>query len=90
MRSSSIPAASRSAWCRSPDSSPAASSPSSRRATASSTGERFGLIRFGSRLDIYVPLSTQVLVGLGQTAIAGETVLADLDAKEPGRQFRAG
>ncbi|WP_114185708.1 phosphatidylserine decarboxylase [Microvirga aerophila] len=53
-------------------------------------GERFGLIRFGSRLDIYVPLSTQVLVGLGQMAVAGETVLADLTANEPARQFRAG
>jgi phosphatidylserine decarboxylase len=53
-------------------------------------GERFGLIRFGSRLDIYVPLSTQVLVGLGQTAVAGETVLADLTAKEPSRPFRVG
>jgi phosphatidylserine decarboxylase len=51
-------------------------------------GERFGLIRFGSRLDIYLPLSAQVLVGLGQTAIAGETVLADLTAKEPARQYR--
>lgn len=55
-----------------------------------STGERFGLIRFGSRLDIYLPLSAQVLVGLGQTAIAGETVLADLNATEPARQYRAG
>jgi phosphatidylserine decarboxylase len=53
-------------------------------------GERFGLIRFGSRLDIYVPLSTQVLVGLGQMAVAGETVLADLTANEPARQFRVG
>jgi phosphatidylserine decarboxylase len=53
-------------------------------------GERFGLIRFGSRLDIYVPLSTQVLVGLGQIAVAGETVLADLTANEPARQFRVG
>jgi phosphatidylserine decarboxylase len=53
-------------------------------------GERFGLIRFGSRVDIYLPLTTQVLVGLGQTAIAGETVLADLKAKEPPRQFRHG
>jgi phosphatidylserine decarboxylase len=53
-----------------------------------SAGERFGLIRFGSRLDIYLPLSTQVLVGLGQTAIAGETVLADLRANEPARQYR--
>ena len=55
-----------------------------------SAGERFGLIRFGSRLDIYVPLSTQVLVGLGQMAVAGETVLADLTAKEPARQYRVG
>jgi phosphatidylserine decarboxylase len=53
-------------------------------------GERFGLIRFGSRVDIYLPLTTQVLVGLGQTAIAGETVLADIKAKEPPRQFRHG
>lgn len=54
------------------------------------TGERFGLIRFGSRLDIYVPLSAQILVGLGQTAVAGETVLADLTANEPARQYRVG
>ena len=55
-----------------------------------STGERFGLIRFGSRLDIFVPLDAQVLVGLGQTAVAGETVLADLTANEPARQYRVG
>lgn len=55
-----------------------------------SAGERFGLIRFGSRLDIYLPLSAQVLVGLGQTAISGETVLADLSASEPARQHRVG
>jgi phosphatidylserine decarboxylase len=55
-----------------------------------STGERFGLIRFGSRLDIYVPLGAQVLVGLGQTSVAGETVLADLTANEPSREFRLG
>jgi phosphatidylserine decarboxylase len=53
-----------------------------------SAGERFGLIRFGSRLDIYLPPSAQVLVGLGQTAVAGETVLADLKASEPPRQYR--
>jgi phosphatidylserine decarboxylase len=53
-------------------------------------GERFGLIRFGSRLDIFLPLDTQVLVGLGQNAVAGETVLADLKANEPARQFRTG
>jgi len=51
-------------------------------------GERFGLIRFGSRVDVFLPLGTQVLVGLGQMAIAGETVLADLKGNEPGRQFR--
>ncbi|HEX2553944.1 MAG TPA: phosphatidylserine decarboxylase [Microvirga sp.] len=51
-------------------------------------GERFGLIRFGSRVDIFLPLDTQVLVGLGQLAIAGETVIADLKANEPARQFR--
>ena len=55
-----------------------------------STGERFGLIRFGSRLDIFVPLNAQVLVGLGQTAVAGETVLADLSANEPAREYRVG
>jgi phosphatidylserine decarboxylase len=41
-------------------------------------GQRFGLIRFGSRVDVYLPLDTQILVGTGQKAIAGETVLADL------------
>lgn len=43
-------------------------------------GERFGLIRFGSRLDIYMPMGTVPKVALGQTMIAGETVLADLKA----------
>lgn len=52
-------------------------------------GERFGLIRFGSRLDVYLPLSARPLVGVGQNAIAGETVLADLRADEPPRRFRA-
>ena len=41
-------------------------------------GERFGLIRFGSRVDVYLPATAQLLVGVGQVAIAGETVLADL------------
>jgi len=41
-------------------------------------GERFGLIRFGSRLDVYLPEGVEPLVGLGQTMVAGETVLADL------------
>jgi len=41
-------------------------------------GERFGLIRFGSRVDIYLPDGVQPLVIEGQTTIAGETVIADL------------
>jgi phosphatidylserine decarboxylase len=52
-----------------------------------SAGERFGLIRFGSRVDVFLPLGTQVLVGVGQTAIAGETVLADLDPAAGPRSF---
>ncbi|WP_415183800.1 phosphatidylserine decarboxylase [Phaeovulum sp.] len=49
------------------------------------TGDRFGLIRFGSRLDVYLPDGVQPLVVIGQTMIAGETVLADLAATEPAR-----
>lgn len=43
---------------------------------ALTTGERFGLIRFGSRLDVYLPEGATAKVALGQTAIGGETVLA--------------
>ena len=43
-----------------------------------SVGERFGLIRFGSRLDVFLPEGIQPTVGLGQTAVAGETILAHL------------
>jgi len=50
------------------------------------TGERFGLIRFGSRLDVYLPDDVEPMVNLGQTMVAGETVLADLTATEPARQ----
>ena len=42
-------------------------------------GERFGLIRFGSRLDVYLPVSAKPSVSLGQTAVAGESVLARFD-----------
>ena len=41
-----------------------------------SPGERFGLIRFGSRLDVYLPDDAKAVVAVGQTAIAGETILA--------------
>lgn len=42
-------------------------------------GQRFGLIRFGSRLDIYLPEGAEPLVEIGQTMVAGETVIATLD-----------
>lgn len=48
------------------------------------TAERFGLIRFGSRLDVYLPDGVDPLVSVGQTMIAGETVLADLTLSEEG------
>ena len=46
-------------------------------------GERIGLIRFGSRVDVYVPPPYQPLVALGQRMVAGETVLADRAAAAP-------
>jgi phosphatidylserine decarboxylase len=51
-------------------------------------GERFGLIRFGSRVDIYLPPGKGALVSVGQRAIAGETVFADLHSAEPEREAR--
>jgi phosphatidylserine decarboxylase len=53
-------------------------------------GERFGLIRFGSRVDVYLPPERTCLVAVGQTTIGGETVLADLKSAEPEREARAG
>lgn len=52
------------------------------------TGERFGLIRFGSRVDIYLPAGQGTLVAIGQRAIGGETVLADLKSSETEREAR--
>ncbi|HEV2300094.1 MAG TPA: phosphatidylserine decarboxylase [Stellaceae bacterium] len=49
-------------------------------------GQRVGIIRFGSRVDIYCPASYVPLVIEGQRMIAGETVLADREAMEPARQ----
>jgi phosphatidylserine decarboxylase len=47
-------------------------------------GERIGMIRFGSRLDVYLPEGSLVVAGAGQRAIAGETAIALL----PGAEFR--
>ena len=54
------------------------------------TGERIGMIRFGSRVDVYLPEGVRPLIAEGQTAIAGETVIADLAARDPQRTFRVG
>jgi phosphatidylserine decarboxylase len=59
-----------------------------REGDAIAAGQRIGMIRFGSRVDVYLPEGARALVAEGQTAIAGETVLADLKAAEPGRTFR--
>lgn len=53
--------------------------------TVLATGERFGMIRFGSRVDVYLPDGVQPLVCLGQTMISGETVIADLTSPETRR-----
>jgi len=42
------------------------------------TGQRFGIIRFGSRTDLYLPAGIRPLVDIGQTMIGGETVIAEL------------
>lgn len=45
-----------------------------------SQSERFGMIRFGSRVDVYVPKTAELKVKVGQTMVAGESVLAALDS----------
>ncbi len=51
-------------------------------------GQRFGLIRFGSRVDVYLPPGVNALAAAGQRSIAGETVLADLKSAEGEREAR--
>ena len=48
-------------------------------------GQRFGIIRFGSRVDVYLPDGIESLVTVGQTTLAAETVLADLKSNESAR-----
>jgi phosphatidylserine decarboxylase len=50
------------------------------------SGQRIGIIRFGSRVDIYCPPPYVPMVVAGQRMVGGETVLADRLAKEPPRQ----
>jgi phosphatidylserine decarboxylase len=52
------------------------------------TGERFGLIRFGSRMDVYVPKGISSLVCVGQRTLGGETIIADLNSKESNRMAK--
>jgi phosphatidylserine decarboxylase len=53
-------------------------------------GERIGMIRFGSRVDVYLPAGVRPLVSEGQIAVAGETIVADLAAHGSARTFRVG
>jgi len=50
------------------------------------TGQRIGIIRFGSRVDVYCPEAYVPMVMAGQRMVGGETVLADRLAQEPARQ----
>ncbi|MBT3306898.1 MAG: phosphatidylserine decarboxylase [Alphaproteobacteria bacterium] len=49
------------------------------------TGERFGMIRFGSRVDVYLPEGVEPRVLVGQTSIGGETIIADSATKNSGK-----
>src|SRR5438477_8966231 len=51
-------------------------------------GERIGMIRFGSRVDVYLPAGTAPLVSVGQTSLAGETIIAELGTAISSPSFR--
>jgi len=51
-------------------------------------GDRFGLIRFGSRVDVYLPHAARPLVGAGARSVGGETIIADFHGLEPRRTFK--
>jgi phosphatidylserine decarboxylase len=59
-----------------------------REGEAVPAGARIGMIRFGSRVDVYLPVGSKFLVAEGQRTVAGETVIADLRLPESGRNFR--
>ena len=62
----------------------------SREGASVGAGERIGMIRFGSRVDVYLPDGVRPLVAAGQTATAGETVIADLRGSIGEFTFRIG
>jgi phosphatidylserine decarboxylase len=62
--------------------------PFAREGDLVAAGQRIGMIRFGSRVDVYLPEGSRALAAEGQTALAGETVLADLKAADVSRTFR--
>jgi len=62
----------------------------SREGATVGAGERIGMIRFGSRVDVYLPDGVRLLVAAGQTATAGETVIADLRGSIGEFTFRVG
>jgi phosphatidylserine decarboxylase len=62
--------------------------PFAREGDVVTAGQRIGMIRFGSRVDVYLPDGAKALVAEGQIAVAGETVLADLKALDAGGTFR--
>ena len=53
-------------------------------------GQRLGMIRFGSRVDVYLPEGVRPLVNIGQKTVAGETLLADAQATQPQLTHRVG
>jgi phosphatidylserine decarboxylase len=59
-----------------------------RKGASVGAGERIGMIRFGSRVDVYLPEGARPLVAEGQIAVAGETVIADLRSADRERTFR--
>src|SRR6202030_554860 len=61
-----------------------------KQGTSVGAGERIGMIRFGSRVDVYLPEGTRPLAAEGQTATAGETIIADLRGSDAGRSYRVG
>src|SRR5258705_7618454 len=61
-----------------------------KQGTTAAAGERIGMIRFGSRVDVYLPEGLRPLAEEGQTATTGETIIRELWGSEAGRSYRVG